>query len=638
MLRRYLGALLLVVPFLANTSGGAQASGSGLNQYFTTCATYSSDGERICSGVAPSFDGAPLDFDLTFPMNGGARHPLIVMPHGFGNTKHEWESVNDTADNADKYHWNSHWFAEHGFFVLTYTARGFDDHGAGSAWQPKTPAPQSGSDGPRSTPPDNNGTLHLKSKEFEIRDTQWLAALAAQGNHDLDSDRVAVSGGSYGGGESWLQASQADWAFPHAQLSALPVLHLQVAVPKYPWTDLAYSLAPSGHKTNGDIYQAATLNNPLGVVKNSYTSGFYAEGNADGTFDNFSDTTPSKEGPISVAEWFNRAVVQGDPYDAGGVDDPIVAQMRRGLTEFRSSYYQADGWAAEKANRREVAVYSISGWTDNLFPPVESFRQFIYLKNLDPRWPVDVAVADIGHPLAQNPPEQWQYLNQQAWNFLSAHLGLPATQQPAPVTSLLTQCGSAGGGLGVLTASTPQGLDQGTLAVRFAKPGSLDSASGQSDPDNANTDPVLVSQTGQPACRTSTTPTATGRYTDVSSPLPSALTYAGLGLVRVSYQLTGLTAPLEARLWDVAPDGTTRLVTRGAYRIDPPFDASAGTLELPLFGNQWVFQAGHRLRLDLTESDSPAFLASHTASSVSFAAPVLVLPLHEAVSETLPRS
>ena len=70
---------------------------------------------------------------------------------------------------------------------------------------------------------------------------------------DVDPTKVAVSGGSYGGGESWTQASQSRWTFPREHdpepdpEKNLPVLDLQVAVPKYPWTDLAYSLAPNGH-------------------------------------------------------------------------------------------------------------------------------------------------------------------------------------------------------------------------------------------------------------------------------------------------------------------------------------------------------------------------------------------------------
>lgn len=54
----------------------------------------------------------------------GDRHPMIVLLHGFGNDKHEWESTSDVADGADKYHWNNHWFARHGYYVVTYTARG----------------------------------------------------------------------------------------------------------------------------------------------------------------------------------------------------------------------------------------------------------------------------------------------------------------------------------------------------------------------------------------------------------------------------------------------------------------------------------------------------------------------------------
>ena len=64
----------------------------------------------------------------------------MVMFHGFGNNKHEWESTTDAGDGADKYHWNSHWFAAHGFYVLTYTARGFTDQGTERPDQPETPA------------------------------------------------------------------------------------------------------------------------------------------------------------------------------------------------------------------------------------------------------------------------------------------------------------------------------------------------------------------------------------------------------------------------------------------------------------------------------------------------------------------
>src|SRR5204863_2504766 len=144
------------------------------------------------------------------------------------NDKHEWESVDDNGDGADTWHWNSHWFARHGYYVLSYTARGFRTDSSDKAYEPATPAGSSAS-----LP---NGTIHLKSKEFEIRDTQWLAALVAAAYSDLDPAQVAVSGGSYGGGESWMQASQPVWdanTFVTPSPSPrLPVLELQVAIPK----------------------------------------------------------------------------------------------------------------------------------------------------------------------------------------------------------------------------------------------------------------------------------------------------------------------------------------------------------------------------------------------------------------------
>jgi cephalosporin-C deacetylase-like acetyl esterase len=133
---------------------------------------------------------------------------LIVMMNGFSNDKHEWQSLTEEGDGGDKYHWNSHWFAKHGYYVLTYTPRGsHSEEGDNSAWQPPTPA--------FSSVDEPSGTIHLKSREFEIRDTQWLAALVAEA-FDVDENRVAVTGGSYGGGESWLQAGQAEWTFPAA--------------------------------------------------------------------------------------------------------------------------------------------------------------------------------------------------------------------------------------------------------------------------------------------------------------------------------------------------------------------------------------------------------------------------------------
>ncbi|MDQ6709168.1 MAG: hypothetical protein M3Z11_01285 [Candidatus Dormibacteraeota bacterium] len=621
---------------------------------------------RICSGEVLSWDLTPLDVDLTLPAaNTGDRHPFIVMLHGFANNKHEWESRTDQGDSGDKWHWNNHWFAQHGFYVLTYTARGFEDPGpSDSSYQPNTPG------GTSYTGPGTNGTIHLKSRDFEIKDTQWLAALTAAAYPDLDRNRVAVTGGSYGGGETWVQASQPVWNVNSfvAVNPGLPVLNLQVAVPKYPWTDLGYSLAPNGHKGpfQRSIYTSSTgrptsdtgQGNPVGVIKYSYASGFVAKG----IFAGFFETTPE-----DIPAWYADAVLVGDPYDLGslGTDrPPTIPDLRRGLTEIRSSYYQDEYWTRQVENR-EVAIYSVSGWTDDLFPPVESFRQFKYLKSLDPLWPVELAVADVGHPRAQNPDWEWQRINGQAWDFLRQQIRGSHRQQ-THVLSLPTICpGTAAssfkaeGGDGengqdnrqdngqrqvTVTASTPEGLARGSLVIDYATPGSLANRKGTFpdliDADNTETDPAFGSALLRlPNCRQSVAPTTApaARYTAYSDPLSSARTYVGLGYVRLKYTLLGAqTATLNARVWDVAPDGGALLVSRGTYRLDGNFTPTGydplptGSLDLPLFGNHWTLAAGHRVRLDLTQVDFPTFLSSNSlAAVITFPSARLVLPTRE---------
>ena len=307
-----------------------------------------------------------------------------------------------------------------------------------------------------------------------------------------------MTGGSYGGGESWLQASQAQWRFPHERDDSLPVLDLQVAVPKYGWTDLGYSLAPNGH---GNPYSSATGQPssdsgdgfPLGVPKESYITGFYGLGVTDGKLEDGTRTTPNEEGPISIHAWKAR-VDAGDPY---APEDPTVRQIRRGLTEFRSSYYQDEGWT-QQAQGRKVAIFAIQGWTDDLFPSVESFRQFKYLKALDPRWPVAVELGDVGHARAQNPASTWRRLNNQAWQFLEAHIGGShdqATTVATQPTHCLNERDTEGNDDSArrISASTPEGLAGGTLTVNYSRPGTMTSTSGVADPNGPATDPVVSS-------------------------------------------------------------------------------------------------------------------------------------------------
>ena len=595
---------------------------------FGDCPAYGD--QRICTAQVPSFDGAPLDVDLTLPEGGGGSHPLIVLLHGFGNDKREWESVDDRGDGADKLRWNSHWFARHGFYVLSYTARGFRSAQSPAAeYQPPTPG------GTSAGLP--SGTIQIKSREVEIRDTQYLASKVADAFADVDRDRVAVSGGSYGGGESWLQAADPVW-----DDFTSPPLRLRVAVPKYPWTDLGFSLAPNGRGSLGDPTSPTGDGFPIGTAKASYNTGLFARGMQQGTFEEGTRTTPTTEGPINVPLWNSDLVLKGDPYSPEA--DPIVREARRGLTEFRSAYYQDEQWAAQ-ADDPQTAIFSISGWTDDLFEAIESFRMFDRLKAMNPRWPVEVAVADIGHSRAQNRPAQWQRLNDQAWQFLRSNLS-GAHEQQTTVSSMPTLCGTANDDSAQrLTATTPAGLASGELRVAYARGAALDQSSGLDDPDGPATDAIAggVVAPGRPSDGCTQSARSPGQqtsgYTALSAPLAKPRVYVGTGSVSAPYTLAGPGATLHARVGDGAPDGTALLMTRGTYRLDTlaagDADAPAGTVRVPLYGNHWPLAAGHRIRLDLQEADAPTFRPTNLVNRLTLAPPTLTLPTRSSGEETL---
>jgi predicted acyl esterase len=56
---------------------------------------------------------------------------------------------------------------------------------------------------------------------------------------------------------------------------------------------------------------------------------------------------------------------------------------------------------------------------------------------------------------------------------------------------------------------------------------------------------------------------------------------------------------LNTRLIDVFPDGTAVMVDRGVRRVTDP----SGTVAYQLHGNGWRFQAGHRIRIEISQEE-----------------------------------
>src|ERR1700752_3665653 len=100
---------LLISPFLG-LAGAVTASAQGLpSPIGTSCAQATPTSLLICTAKVPSFDGTPLDVDLTLPPGDLTPRPLIVMLHGYGNSKIEWEAASAAGSSPVNNDYNTAW-------------------------------------------------------------------------------------------------------------------------------------------------------------------------------------------------------------------------------------------------------------------------------------------------------------------------------------------------------------------------------------------------------------------------------------------------------------------------------------------------------------------------------------------------
>src|SRR5919106_393231 len=222
------------------------------------------DGVQRCEGSietrVPSWDGVPLDVDLTFPPAAQpGPHPLIVSLHGWGQDKSQ------VAVDIDD-------LARQGYAVMAYSARGFGD--------------SCGSEASREAPGCARGWIHLADARFEARDTQHLAELLV--DEGLVEPRIGVTGVSYGGGQSLMLATLKDRVMrPNGKLTPWrspggTPMRIAAAAPRIGWSDLSYSLVPNGGTL--DFRSRNPYRPPFGVAKQSYLAGLFATGAATGYY------------------------------------------------------------------------------------------------------------------------------------------------------------------------------------------------------------------------------------------------------------------------------------------------------------------------------------------------------------------
>ncbi|MGE5290726.1 MAG: CocE/NonD family hydrolase C-terminal non-catalytic domain-containing protein [Micromonosporaceae bacterium] len=565
----------------------------------------------LCTGAVPSFDGTPLDTDLTLPAGASGPLPLVVMLHGWGNSKTDFEATTLDGNGTNTWHWNNVWFAAHGFAVLTYTARGFhrscgQDPATGYSYL-ADPACQG-----------RASWTHLADRRWEIHDTQYLTGLLVDA-HVASPSQVAVTGDSYGGGQSWLLALSQDQVMqpdgtlvPWRSPDGVPI-RLAAAVPQFAWTDLAQALVDNGRASDGYFGAPADgpHETPYGVEKQSYTDALYADGQATAQYA-ASDPTADLPG------WFT-AISAGEP---GSQSDPLVAQALTQLTSYRSPYY-----LPVPGPGSQVPVFAAQGLTDPLFPGIQLLQEINRLTAAYPGYPVWAALGDLGHSYAANPHALWVAVNGEANSFLSAVLAGQAPQLPR-FTVTTVGC-LPGQQVSSYTADSFPGLANTVLHFSGAGTATMvNDPTPAPEPESTAADPVangaLPGTSGGCRIMTSTTDPGVAAW---SWPVNGPAILMGAPVVRLAATLTGTDAELAVRLWDVDPaTGRQALITRAVYRLTAAAPGQQLQAAFELWPTAWALAAGHQLKLEITPDDSPTWRPDTLASAVTVSNVSLTLP------------
>ncbi len=547
-------------------------------------------------------------------------YPLVVLLHDCCNgSKSDWHGTIDAP--GEKWHYTDAWFAARGYVVLTYTSRGFvNSRGRGST-----------------------GEAHFGHRAYEVNDLQYLAGrLAEDPFFGVNPQRVIVSGASYGGGVAWLAMTDPTWRSPRKRID----MRLAAVAPKYGWTDLAHALVPNGQYRRDQVSFAdpdrAVSRSPLGAPKRSLLQELSTS------------ATWSREIDDGLACLTSTTPVGPTPHCGG------VVPLLDSFIEERSAYFQLRflGRIAEDEAAR-VPVFSAGSFSDQLYPLEEHRRMSDLLRLISPGYPVKEYYGDLGH-FTRNKAKEWADLcgddshpcmvdnykrgfNQTPRRFkrfgaatrlnrVIDHYARPPgnARQPRPnfdVIASLQTCSQNASRAWPLdepgerfTATTLGGLARNRWVVALDGAPQPTTTDVEPNPHSTEADPVANTD-----CAAHSTPAGAGVATYDSGELAGDVTM--IGQTRLTATMAGGVAgtQLNARLYDVFPDGTQVLADRGVHTLA----ADADTVEFDLHGNGWRFPEGHRVRVELTQDDDPYVRRRDESSALTVQGVRLSMPIRE---------
>ena len=577
-----LGSLCAVV--LAG-SLAATASAAAPKPFGHAC--QAQDGVRFCPTTdlaqrVPTWDGVPLDVDVTLPAQGNGPFPTIVMLHGWGGSKTDFESSTPQGNGSTTYDYNNNYYAKLGYAVLNYTARGFGNSCGGG-----TSGDHSGACG--------QGYIRLADTRYEARDTQYLLGkLVDEGI--TQPNAIGVTGISYGGGQSMELAfleQQDPQAQRHARALEEPQWHaaphrrrLAPLAVVGPGRRAASQRPLPGHRTSPREAQSL---NPVGTPDPELPRG------------------PLRARQVERLLLRHRAGLHSvheprrQPADELRRDPGRTAAERR--REGRAagapmSSTTPTRCGSSTGHSRPAPLLIENGWTDDLFPPEHALRAYNYLRQAYSRVP--------GEPPVRRPRPQPRG-EQGAHQQVPEQPGLPVLRRPPGELAK----GPAPGSVTAFSQTCPehdtrrravQGADVGGAAApgrdlrlrrarrRSRLPAGTPQVASAFDPIAGTSDSCkTIAQTNEPN-------TATYQH-KFSSPL----NMIGLPTVHANIDTTGNFGQIDARLWDIS-GGQQRLISRGVYSLK---NNQSGRIAFQLHGNGWRFAEGRRRRAAAAREGRP---------------------------------
>lgn len=556
-------------PFGEDTNRPGQFIGAPIPPL--VCESGRTSGATYNGFLVSAVDQTSLDARLEIP-SGSGPFPLVTLIHGYAGSK---TSSGDIASRllAD------------GYAVLRYSTRGFGD-----SW----------------------GQVNLADLPLEIADLRsMIGRVMDDPNCNLNPSKVAITGASYGGGHSWLSLVEPEFPTP----SGTKTVRIVAVAPIAAWTDLFYSLLPNG-RPNESI-------DGFGGLKLSFVNGLYTSGirrNPARPYPNYPDYF------IVWHTWLNTT----EPSSL----DPVWLQMRDGIAGYRSIYWQKKFW--DNTVHNQIPIFQVQGYTDDLFPLPEAKRMLLALKSVESGYPITSYFGDIGHPRASNKPEEVEYVLSLIRTWLAAYLkdGAP----PAPkIYAARTRPRTEGfSPSDVLVVDTWDQLWTSIVTEEWnvePKPLINPVTFAQS---GITWDPFVMEGAGQLKPYTEIPPqpaivkSSYASYEVKAKKLSGGgdLTISGQPTVTLEAFVTGHRVQLNVRLIEEG-GRTEHMITRGTYTIDAGLGPEIGrrTIVIPTYGNYWTVAANHKIRLEISNVDSPYITPSREPSTTTITSVKLDLPI-----------